>query len=172
MLQRLLAAQSPAAEQKPPPATPEPRPAPVTPPPTSAEISSPDLDRTSRICVQCNGPNDNDARRCLPGKKPGFAWCPDAPWTTSGLTFKTDRLLPHPRDEIWGVELQTGERCNGARGRTYDCSGGATVTQVFEHDGKALGLVQRSGEAEPEPLKTLWVAPGSNPGLNRRPRGR
>ncbi|WAS92223.1 zinc ribbon domain-containing protein [Nannocystis punicea] len=28
------------------------------------EISSPDLDRTSRICAKCTGPNDNDARFC------------------------------------------------------------------------------------------------------------
>lgn len=33
-------------------------------PPRMAEISAPDLDRTSRICVNCTGPNDNDAKFC------------------------------------------------------------------------------------------------------------
>lgn len=34
------------------------------PAPNMTEISSPDLDRTSRICGSCNGHNENDAKFC------------------------------------------------------------------------------------------------------------
>lgn len=37
---------------------------PGAPPPKMTEISSPDLDRTSRICGKCTGHNDNDAKFC------------------------------------------------------------------------------------------------------------
>jgi hypothetical protein len=52
------------------PAAPAPTPAPTSAvavseaPRDMTEVSAPDLDRTSRICAKCTGPNDNDARFC------------------------------------------------------------------------------------------------------------
>ncbi|PCC72637.1 hypothetical protein SAMN02745121_01751 [Nannocystis exedens] len=55
------AASTPASE---PVEAPKPAPGPPAPAPNMTEISAPDLDRTSRICANCVGNNDNDAKFC------------------------------------------------------------------------------------------------------------
>lgn len=69
-LQKLLAEREAKAKVEPaaaPPAAPPPAALAsllASEPPRPIERSSPDLDRTSRICAHCTGPNDNDAKFC------------------------------------------------------------------------------------------------------------
>lgn len=64
-LQKLLAEREAKPVNDPAAAPEAPAAASLAPEPErSLERSSPDLDRTSRICAHCTGPNDNDAKFC------------------------------------------------------------------------------------------------------------
>jgi hypothetical protein len=112
-------------------------------------------------CAQnlCRKASDKHVRRCLPTKSAKAFYCLTSPWETKGVALNLDHADFQARpSEVWGLELDSGDKCELDEHNEMVCKGGARLAELSQDGDAWFALITgKDGAAVGHSVKTAWL---------------